>query len=79
MGRVTEGVATTAARSVATSPSRSYNPLFFYGGVGMGKTHLMQAIAQATLDKYPGMRVVYTTGHWLDVDSVDDVLVASTF
>lgn len=50
-----------AARAVANSPSRSYNPLFIYGGVGMGKTHLMHAIATSLLQQYPSMRIVYTS------------------
>lgn len=50
-----------AARSVATNPSRSYNPLFLYGGVGMGKTHLMHAIGRELSDKFATMRVVYTS------------------
>jgi chromosomal replication initiator protein len=49
-----------AARSVATNPSRSYNPLFIYGGVGMGKTHLMHAIGRALIGSSK-MRVVYTS------------------
>lgn len=50
-----------AARSVATNPSRSYNPLFLYGGVGMGKTHLMHAIGRALMDNHPSMRIIYTS------------------
>jgi len=50
-----------AARAVANSPSRSYNPLFIYGGVGVGKTHLMHAIGRELLDRYSSMRIVYTS------------------
>jgi len=50
-----------AAHAVAMRPSRSYNPLFIYGGVGMGKTHLMHAIGRNLLTEHPGMKIVYTT------------------
>ncbi len=50
-----------AARAVAKSPSRSYNPLFIYGGVGMGKTHLLHAIGTALLEQYASMRILYTS------------------
>lgn len=47
----TNQVAFAAAQSVAKSPGKSYNPLFFYGGVGVGKTHLAQSIARALLER----------------------------
>ena len=53
--------ANAAARAVASKPSQSYNPLFIYGGVGMGKTHLMHAIGRALIENFGGMKVVYTS------------------
>ena len=51
--------ACAAARAVAESPGQSYNPLFLYGGVGLGKTHLLHAIAQEILHEQPGLQVHY--------------------
>jgi chromosomal replication initiator protein len=50
-----------AAQAVASKPSQRYNPLFIYGGVGMGKTHLMHAIGRSLLNNYASMRIVYTS------------------
>ena len=50
-----------AALAAANSPSRTYNPLFIYGGVGLGKTHLMQAIGNHVANKKPRSKICYTT------------------
>ncbi len=54
-------LAHAAAQAVARMPSRSYNPLFVYGAVGIGKTHLMHAIGRTLLDNFAGLNVVYTS------------------
>ena len=52
-------IALAAAKQVAESPKGAYNPLFIYGGVGLGKTHLMHAVGNKLKEKDPSKRIVY--------------------
>jgi chromosomal replication initiator protein len=54
-------LAHAASLSVAERPGHAYNPLFLYGGVGLGKTHLMHAIGNAVVARFPRKKVVYVT------------------
>ena len=51
--------ALAAAHQIAENPGRAYNPLFIYGGVGLGKTHLMHSVGQVMLQKNPKSRIAY--------------------
>jgi len=55
-------IAYAAATAVTKEPGTAYNPLFIYGGVGVGKTHLMHAVANAMLAKKPTTKIVYCMG-----------------
>ncbi len=54
-------LAIAAAYAITNNPGKTYNPFFIYGGVGLGKTHLIQAIGNEILKKFPGKKVYYTT------------------
>jgi len=53
--------AQAASFAVATDPAKSYNPLFIYGGTGLGKTHLLHAIGNLALERNPRLRICYIT------------------
>ena len=54
-------LAAAAAQAITKNPGKAYNPLFIYGGVGLGKTHLMQAVGNALLKNGEAKRVLYVT------------------
>lgn len=71
-------VAYAAAQSVSKNPGHSYNPLFLYGGVGVGKTHLAQAIARTILEKKPGSKVFFCPGDQFTNELIESIRERST-
>ncbi len=63
-----------AAKNVAENPGEVYNPLFIYGGVGLGKTHLMQGIGHAILEQHPNLNIRYTTGEGFTNELVASIM-----
>ena len=62
-----------AAQAVAQAPGKSYNPLFLYGGVGLGKTHLLHAIGQAVVGHKKGARVAYLSSEKFTNEYIDAI------
>lgn len=67
-------LAHAAARAVADNPGRTrFNPMVIYGGTGLGKTHLAQAIGHAILERDSNERIIYTTSERFSLDFVDSI------
>jgi chromosomal replication initiator protein len=74
----TNQFAMSAARAVADFPGANYNPLFIFGGVGLGKTHLLHAIGHAVLEKNPLSRVLYVTSEQFVNDLIASIQTRDT-
>ncbi len=68
-----------ASQAVATQPARSYNPLFIYGGVGLGKTHLLNAIGLEAMRQYPNFRIIYVTGERFTNEVINAIRYGKTY
>jgi chromosomal replication initiator protein len=66
-------LAAAAAYAVAEAPGKAYNPLFIYGATGLGKTHLMQAIAHSVIERSPGTRSVYVQAEQFVNEYIDGI------
>ena len=66
-------LAYAASKSIAENPSGSFNPLFIYGGAGLGKTHLIQAIGQQIKAEKPHMRIVYVSAEYFVTEVITSI------
>ena len=63
----------SASLAVAESPGEAYNPLYLYGGAGLGKTHLMHSIGHFVLERNPDMKVIYVTSESFTNEVIDSI------
>lgn len=66
-------LANAAGRAVAKNPGNTYNPLFIYGGVGLGKTHLMHAIANQVMSNNPNAAIIYVTSEAFTNEFIESI------
>jgi chromosomal replication initiator protein len=75
---LSNNVAYAAAQAVIQNPGTSYNPLFLYGGTGVGKTHLMHAVGNALLTKNPNLKIVYCSTEDFTNDFIQSIQTKRT-
>lgn len=68
-----------ACRAVASNPAKNYNPLFIYGGVGLGKTHLLNAIGLDAFQKNRGLKIVFVTGEQFTNEVINSIRYDKTY
>lgn len=70
-------LAHAASLAVAEAPAEVYNPLYIYGGVGLGKTHLMHSIAHFIIDNNPSLNVMYVTSEQFTNELIESIRIGS--